>query len=47
MLKKPRHERSTYCLPVNPTDIGLNIPSSEVTVEPDSGYYCFARRLER
>jgi hypothetical protein len=43
----PRYERSTYCLPVNPTDIGLSMPSSEVTVEPDSGYYCFARRLLR
>ena len=43
----PRYERSTYCLPVNPADIGLNIPSSEINVEPDSGYYCFARRLVR
>lgn len=43
----PRYERSTYCLPVNPTDIGLNIPTSEVSVESDSGYYCFARRLVR
>ena len=43
----PRYERSTYCLPVNPQDIGLTLPSSQITVEPDNGHYCFARRLVR
>lgn len=43
----PRHERSTYCLPMNPADIGLDIPSDEIAVDVDSGYYCFARRLVR
>jgi hypothetical protein len=43
----PRYERSRYCLAVDPKDIGLSLPVSEVTIDPDSEYYCFPRRLVR
>jgi len=43
----PRYEGSTYCLPVRPDEIGLVMSPSDVSVDPDSGYYCFARARVR
>ena len=43
----PRYSGSKYCLPVSPESVGLKISAAEVSVDPDSGYYCFARKLVR
>ena len=43
----PRYSGSRYCLPVSPQSIGLKLAESDVSVDPDSGYYCFAKNLVR
>ena len=43
----PRYTGSKYCLPVTPRSVGLAVPESEVMLDPDSGYFCFAKRLLR
>jgi hypothetical protein len=43
----PRYSASKYCLPVSPESIGLNISKEAVSVDADSGYYCFAKRPVR
>jgi hypothetical protein len=42
----PRYERSRYCISVDARDLGLRIPSDEISVD-ETGYYCFLRRLVR
>ena len=37
----PRDLRGRYCISVKPNDVGLKLDPSEVTVDSDSGYFCF------
>jgi len=43
----PAYEDSTYCLPESPATYGLDIADNEVSIDPDSDYYCFPISLVR
>lgn len=43
----PRYEDGTYCLPMNPQSVGLEIDASRIARKSDSGYFCFAASLAR
>ena len=43
----PRYANGNYCLSVEPEDVGLKLPASEVSIDPDSGYRCFSSKLIR
>ena len=39
----PRYENGTYCISVNPEEVGLRLQKSDVSIDRESNYYCFKK----